>query len=115
MNEGLALDQALCRGTGSWAVRLNPLERLDAFCICASCGSVEKLAIERVDVAVGHVAEIRGLFEHCVEYRREIAGRGIDDSEHLRGRGLLFERFARFRDQPRILYRDDRLRREVLQ
>ena len=35
--------------------------------------------------------------------------------KHLGGRGLLFQRLARLGDQPRVLHRDDRLRREVLQ
>ena len=35
--------------------------------------------------------------------------------KHLGGRGLLLQRLARLGDQPRVLHRDDRLRREVLQ
>ena len=35
------------------------------------------------------------LFEHRVEYRREVAGRGIDDLQHFGGRGLLFQRLAK--------------------
>ena len=35
--------------------------------------------------------------------------------KHLGGRGLLLQSFARLGDQPRVLHRDDRLRREVLQ
>jgi hypothetical protein len=45
---------------------------------------------------------------------REVAGRSIDDLQHLGGRGLLFERLARLGDQPRVLHRDDRLRGEIL-
>ena len=55
------------------------------------------------------------LFQHRVEHRREIAGRGIDDLQHLGGRGLLLQCLARLGDQPRVLHRDHRLRREVLQ
>ena len=55
------------------------------------------------------------LFEHRVEHRREVAGRGIDDLQHLGGRGLLLQRLARLGDQPRILHRDDRLRREAFE
>jgi hypothetical protein len=47
-------------------------------------------------------------------------GRAADDVEHLAGRGLVFERFfevararLQFAEQPRILHRNDRLRREV--
>ena len=39
----------------------------------------------------------------------------IDDPQHLGGRGLLLQCLARLGDQPRVLHRDDRLRREVLQ
>ena len=55
------------------------------------------------------------LLQHRVEHRREVAGRGIDDPQHLGGRGLLLQRLARLGDQPRVLHRDDRLRREILQ
>ena len=55
------------------------------------------------------------LLQHRVEHRREIAGRRIDDLQDLGGRGLLLQRLARLGDQPRVLHRDDRLRREVLQ
>src|SRR5204863_5656493 len=71
--------------------------------------------------AVGPQAAERGLaqphrlFEHRVEHRREVAGRGIDNPQHLGGRGLLLQRFARLGDQPRVFHRDDRLRREVLE
>ena len=35
--------------------------------------------------------------------------------QHLGGRGLLLQRLARLGDQPRVLHRDHRLRREILQ
>ena len=35
--------------------------------------------------------------------------------KHLGGRGLLLQGLARLVNQPRVLHRDDRLRREVLQ
>ena len=50
-----------------------------------------------------------------VEHRREIAGRGVDDLQHLGGRGLLLQRLARLSQEPRVFHCDDRLRREVLQ
>ena len=55
------------------------------------------------------------LFQHRVEHRREVAGRGIDDLQHLGGRGLLLQGLARLGDEPRVLHRDHRLRREILQ
>ena len=35
--------------------------------------------------------------------------------KHLGGRGLLLQGLARLGDQPRVLHRDHRLRREILQ
>jgi hypothetical protein len=45
----------------------------------------------------------------------EIAGRGIDDLQHLGGRSLLLQSLARLGQESRVLHRDDRLRREILQ
>ena len=39
-------------------------------------------------------AEIMCLLQHRVEHRREVAGRGIDDLQHLGGRGLLLQRLV---------------------
>ena len=50
-----------------------------------------------------------------VEYRGKVAGRAVDDAEHLCGRGLLLQCLARLGEQSRVLYRNDRLRRKVLQ
>src|ERR1051325_10032163 len=52
---------------------------------------------------------------NCIEHWREVAGRRIDDLEDLGGCGLLFDRLPGLRDQARVLNRDDRLRREILQ
>src|SRR5262245_21693444 len=35
-----------------------------------------------------------GLFQCCIEHRREIAGRGVDDLQHLGGRCLPLQRFV---------------------
>jgi len=63
-----------------------------------------------------------GGFGHCVQHRLHIGGRAADDVEHVAGRGLVFERFfevaragPQFTEQPRVLHRDDRLRRERFQ
>jgi hypothetical protein len=58
---------------------------------------------------------VQGALDHRVEDRGEVAGRRIDDLQYLGGRGLLFQGLARLGQQPRILHRDDCLRREVLQ
>jgi hypothetical protein len=53
------------------------------------------------------------LFEHRLEDRGEVAGRGIDDLQHLGNGSLLLQGFARLGQEPRILHCDDRLRREI--
>ena len=66
-------------------------------------------------MAIGGVAEAYRLFQHRIEHRRQIAGRGVDHLQHLGGRGLLFQRLPLLGDQPRVLHRDHRLGGEVLQ
>ena len=61
------------------------------------------------------LAQPHRLFQHRVEHRREVAGRGVDDLQYLGGRGLLLQRFARLGEEPRVLHRDDRLRGEILE
>ena len=43
------------------------------------------------------------------------AGRRVDDLQYLGGRGLLLQSLARLGQEPRILHRGDRLRREVFE
>src|SRR2546423_560293 len=74
----------------------------------------ELLAVVGRQAPVRSAAKAHGLFEHRVEYRRDIAGRGIDDLEDFGGRSLLLQRLARLSYQTCILNRDHRLRREVL-
>src|SRR5689334_25280312 len=76
---------------------------------------MENFTIIRREVTEFRLTETACLFKHRIEDRREVAGRGIDDLQYLGGRGLLLQRLARLGDEPRILHRDDRLRREVLQ
>jgi hypothetical protein len=65
--------------------------------------------------AEGGLAEASRPIQHRVEDRGEVAGRGIDDLQYLGGRRLLVQGLARLGQEPRILDRDDRLRREVLE
>src|SRR5207237_5953954 len=76
---------------------------------------MKPLAVISSQMAEGGPAQAQCLFQHLVEHRGEVAGRGIDDLQDLGGRGLLFEGFARLGNEPRVLHRDDRLRGEVLQ
>ena len=61
------------------------------------------------------VAEPVRLFQYRVEHRGEVAGRAVDDAQHLGGRGLLLQCLARLGQQPRVLHRDHCLCREILQ
>ena len=60
-------------------------------------------------MAIGGVAEAHRLFKHCLEHRRQIAGRGVDDLQYLRRRGLLLQCLTLLGDQSRVLDRDDGL------
>src|SRR6516162_7636362 len=55
------------------------------------------------------LAQRMGFFEDRLEHRREIAGRGVDDTQHFRRGRLLFQRLASFGNEPRVLHRDHRL------
>jgi hypothetical protein len=66
-----------------------------------------------VEDAKRGIAQPDCLLEHRVEHRGEVARRGIDDLQYFGSRGLLLQCLARLGDQPRILHRDDRLRREI--
>ena len=63
----------------------------------------------------GRFAETPSPFQHRIEDRSEVSGRGIDDLQDLGGRGLLLQGLARLSQEPRVLHRDHRLRRKVLQ
>ena len=56
----------------------------------------ETLAVIGQHDAERGLAQPRCLFEHRVEHRREVAGRGVDDPQHLGGRGLLLQRLGQF-------------------
>src|SRR5204863_441089 len=79
------------------------------------CHSMQSFAIKAVHLPEGGFAQPCRLVENRFEYRCEIAGRAVDDLQYLGGRGLLLQRLARLGQEPRVLHRDDRLRREVLQ
>ena len=51
------------------------------------------------------LADARGILQHCLEHRLELARRAGDDPEHLRGRGLLLqlESRAQLVEQARVL------------
>ena len=81
----------------------------------AERGVMEALTIIAQQNAESGAAQPHRLFEHRVEHRGEVAGRGVDDLQYLAGSGLLLQCFPRLGQQPRILHRDDRLCGEILQ
>ena len=76
---------------------------------------VEAFAVIGQQGAKRDVAEIVSFFQYRVEHRREVTGRGIDDLKYLCSCGLLLQCLARLGQEPRILHRDHRLRRKILQ
>src|SRR5215470_17114238 len=84
------------------------------FRIATDRDGAEVFAVVERQRAVRRPAETVRLLQYRIEHRRQIAGRGIDDLQYLRGRGLLLQRLARLSDQPRVLHCDDRLPREIL-
>src|SRR5207302_10929220 len=78
--------QSGCGGRLSGSVSL----KFEPFWRRASLGrGLVALAVIGVHATVRCSAEMQSLFEHCVENRREIAGRRVDDLQDLGGRGLL--------------------------
>src|SRR5215467_16286296 len=67
---------------------------LDKGRVTMNCHKAEELAVIGSELTVGRFAQARRLFEHRVKYWCEIAGRTVDDPQHLGGRGLLSERLV---------------------
>src|SRR5262249_20346075 len=73
------------------------------------CTSTETFAVVGENLSTNGITQSQRLLQHHVEHRREVTGRGVDDAQHLGGRGLLLQRLTRLRDKPRVLHRDDGL------
>ena len=100
----------------SGVVRALPQQSREPFRDLPCSGSARKRAPSRSHQrAAVRAAQAARLLQYRVEHRGEVAGRGIDHLQYLGGRGLLLQRLARLGQQPRVLHRDDRLRRKVLQ
>jgi hypothetical protein len=78
-------------------------------------GQTEPLAVIGAQLAEGTAAQAQRFRQHRIEHRGEVAGRAVDDLQYLGSRRLLLQGLARLGDQPRVLHRDHRLRREILQ
>jgi hypothetical protein len=60
-------------------------------------GDITKaLAVIDIQATVRRAAERVRFLQDCVEHRREVAGRAVDDPQYLGGRGLLLKRFGKF-------------------
>ena len=53
----------------------------------------ENSRLHKIHEAELRAANTRGVFEHALEHRLQIAGRPADDAQHLRRRGLLLQGF----------------------
>jgi len=114
MSNVLSQQHPLHGHAGSRQHRSAPSSPLVEFAMATGRNEVESFSIISGDVAKAGLAQTHRFFEHHVEDGRKIAGRGVDDAKHLSGGGLLLQGFAGLGQQPRVLYRDDRLRSEVL-
>ena len=52
------------------------------------------ISVVELKAPVRDVTEAVAAFQDRVEHRREVAGRGIDDLQHLGSRGLLLQRLV---------------------
>src|SRR5665213_1475739 len=95
------------RGWGSAAPLAQLLGQL--FRVAVDSGRAENVTVEKEQGPTRRSTQGMRLVQYRIEHRGEIAGRGVDDAEHLGRRGLLFERFLRLGDEARVLDRDHRL------
>src|SRR5271166_2487839 len=61
------------------------------------------------------LAEPSSRLDERIQHALQVEGRAADNLEHIGGRGLLLERFAKLVEQPRVLNGDDRLGGECVQ
>ena len=75
----------------------------------------ELLAVIELQTPMGDGAKTVRFLQDRVEHRRKVARRGVDDLQHLSGRRLALQCFARLGDEPGVFHRDHRLRGEVFE
>ena len=76
---------------------------------------VEPVTVQTLDDGVARVAQTQCALGNGVEHGLQLGGRLRDDAQHVRGRGLAFQRIAKLAELACVLDRDDRLRREGLE
>ena len=57
-------------------------------------GDAKGVAVANIQIAELGVAELNRVRQHGLEHWAKLARRAGDDAQHLRGRGLLLQRFA---------------------
>src|SRR5262245_7622375 len=114
MNKRCALDERF----GEWYVRnRHALSQLiGELCRMSALGNGSGvITFKDPQASERGPAKGMGLLQYRIEHRSEVARRRIDDLQHLGSRGLLLQRLARLGQEPRVLHRDDRLRREIFE
>src|SRR5262249_10892800 len=114
MDDSVALQQARSGMSRRWFVGLSQKFRPPAR-DTALCNGADFASIVKLQSADGDPTEVMRLLQDCRIHRIEVPGRRIDNLQDLGSRGLLLQRLARLGNEPRILHRDHRLRREILQ
>ena len=91
--------------------QLDPLRYVAVHRRNPECGAV----VEQ-QIAEFRFADAGRILQHRLEHRLQLAGRRTDDAQHVRRRGLLFERFGELAralllglEQPHVLQGDDGL------
>ena len=82
-------DAAWCRS--DWPLLEQPLDEIRS---ATGCDRATEIALDPKNVAIRRTAQTQRLLQNRVEHRREVAGRRIDDLQHLGGRGLPSERLV---------------------
>jgi len=92
-NVEISRDHPLQHGVGA-AFAMFTQQRDELVRKAAGGSNTAALALDGPQNAPDAAAKADRLFEHCVEHRREVARRRIDDLQDLGGRRLLLQRHA---------------------
>jgi hypothetical protein len=94
MDDLLAPDHALHRSAGPGPPRAILARPCVKFGMASDGCEMKVFAIVDDDVPAFRLTQPQGFFEHRIEDRGEIAGRGIDDLQYLCRRGLPLQRLV---------------------
>src|SRR5207302_6970800 len=114
MDVRLSIEQSPHRVAGVWAIT-PPQSFHERLWIPARRAVVERPAIIKHQASMAYGTEAVGLLQYCIEDGCYLTRRAVDNLQYLGGCGLLLQGLARLGDQPCILNRDHRLRREILE